>query len=252
MKGNMIEKIEAELKRLKGKKLPSEKVDKKVDNSIELSAEQLWLKNRWGRITGTKVKPLSVVPRTRKTQINADEFNDTELELLAENLSNFDELMGTVYYNARDRGHFLEPKAVTYVNECFDTKFKQVDNLVMYKDGNDNISLSPDGLDNDNTKAIEIKCFEPKNHLKAVLETDKLKYEQLPQIIQYFVVIKDLKECWLCFYNPDFKDKELRLKRVIYKRDELNELIDKQTKMQLSILHKLGRAKAHLMVNGLN
>jgi hypothetical protein len=201
------------------------------------STKSEWLANRWGKITGSIVKGLKVKPR-KPTVIGEHTLNETELEILAERLSSFDQRLGKDYFNAMERGLFLEPEAIARINKALKKHkiYRWNDCLVV--NSKIDAACSPDGLSieqpDDTTivghKAVEKavyayegKCLSPKEHLRNYfLEPEKVDYYD--QVIQYFAVMPKLKVVILHFYNPEMR-KDLQSYYKLYHRKEHQEQI---------------------------
>jgi hypothetical protein len=257
------------LSNLKQVKLPKSDVDLEViDKHLEnntLSAEQMWQIDRWGKITGSRIKALLTNPRTRKTVIGDIELNEEKLALLSEQFSNYDTLMGVKYFNARDRGHYWEKPAVEHYNNNFLEKntprFVQVDYEIIVSKKNKKIAVSPDAYKKDKDtgkikQALEVKCLEDKNHLKMFNnlfvpkkdEKEKDPNEQIkiteyyPQLIQYFVVLPDVEKVIIYFFNHFANRKKLKGFRVELDRKKYIDDIEKQETKLNKIVNEVGQA----------
>ena len=129
---------------------------------------------------------------------------------------------------AAARGHIMEPYAVEDWNLNNGIKYYHWDDIVIKRNG---IGYSPDGLDieqipemgvelwADNksgklkipgrdqtfrapTRAIEVKCYEPKAHMKSLIETKEERDERL-QVAVAFMVLPKLKVVDVLWYCPE-------------------------------------------------
>jgi putative phage-type endonuclease len=168
-----------------------------------------WFHIRKGKITGTTLKAIMGTPKARKEAI---------YEIIAERLTIGVE-SETSYENAMDRGTRLEPDGIAMFE--FETG-KQVERVGFCEDDtNPMIANSPDGLIGKD-EAIEVKCMGGKNHIKMWLE-NKIPDEYEWQVVQYFIVNKDLNKLYFVGYNPDIPIHSLHIIEV--NREEIEEKI---------------------------
>ena len=131
--------------------------------------------------------------------------------------------------NRMDRGTRLEDEAIERFAK--ETGKKVNGDLVLcYREDNENIANSPDGLIG-NTEAVEVKCLNSASHIEAYL-TKKIPGEYKGQMTQYFVVNDKLKKLYFVFYDPrmpiDFFYLEITRKEV-----------EKEVKEYLELEHKM-------------
>lgn len=148
--------------------------------------EEEWLEDRFGKITGTRLKDL-VVKRGTGKKIGY-------YELIAERIA-----IPASSENAMDRGKRLEDLAIErFIQETG----KEVSNdLVMWhRDDEENIAVSPDGSIG-TKEAVECKCLSSARHIEAWI-TKKIPDEYEMQVIQYFIVNEELVNLYFVFFDP--------------------------------------------------
>lgn len=185
-------------------------ITKKYDSREE------WLADRFGKITGTKVKDV-IAKRGIARKIG---FYQLVADRLAIPADDEDE---------RDRGTRLEAKAIEeFVKK---TKKKVDTSLLMWqRDDNPNIAYSPDGVIS-KTEAVEAKCLSSARHLEAFIEQAVPKdYED--QILQAFVVNDKLKKLYVVFYDDRVVVKPFFYLEVERDQDKVNAYL-LQEKMML-------------------
>lgn len=152
----------------------------------KFDTEEEWLEARRGLITGTRVGKL-LSKRDRKPLAGY-------YELIAERVA-----IPHNGENVMDRGKRLEDEAVERFAD--ETGKKVTKELVLcYRDDNENIAYSPDGLIGE-TEDVEVKCLNSAAHIEAIL-TKEIPAEYRPQIIQGFVVNDQLETRYMVFYDP--------------------------------------------------
>lgn len=148
--------------------------------------KEQWLEARKGLITGTKAGKLFSKRDKKPLQ--------GYYELIAERIA-----LPPTEENAMDRGVRLEDEAIRRFEK--ETKKKVDGSLVTWhRDDDEEIAISPDGFIGE-TEAVEVKCLDSANHIKAFL-TKAVPSEYEAQTLQYFVVNEDLKSLWFVFYDP--------------------------------------------------
>lgn len=189
-----------------------------------------WEAIRRGVITGTKLKGL--LGRTRQDWI---------YQLVAERLS-----IGGENETDLARGVRLEDEAREKFMEATGKKVEQVG---FAKGNNEWIGLSPDGLIKNKgkyTEAIEIKCLAGKNHVKAFFER-KVPSEYEEQVLQYFIVNKDLKKLYFVFYDDRIQECPLIIIEV--NRKEIEEEIKLAEQSQKEALEKVEELLEKILFN---
>lgn len=183
-----------------------------------------WLHIRKGKITGTTLKAIMGTPKARQ---------DALYEIIAERLTVGVE---SDYENPMDRGTRLEPEAIAAFE--FETG-KTVEKIGFCEDDeNTHITNSPDGLIGKH-EAIETKCMGGKNHVKMWL-TDQVPDEYSWQVVQYFVVNKDLKTLYFVGYNPDIPTHSLHIIEVT--RESITDDIEMAQNAQETFLKEVNEA----------
>ena len=159
---------------------------------------EAWHFLRKGKITGTTLKSIMGTPKIRQ-----DALYGIIAERLTVGADNDEE-------NAMDRGNRLEPDAIA----MFELETgKQVERIGLVEDDdNPMMANSPDGLIGGD-EALEVKCLGGKNHVKMWL-TNKVPDEYEWQVVQYFVVNKELKKLYFVGYNPDIPAHPLHIIEV--------------------------------------
>lgn len=184
-----------------------------------------WLDARGGKVTGSKLSDLVVNRGTGKKK--------GFYELIAERIATKpdDE-------KPMDRGHRLEGEAIQKFME--DTG-KLVDtSLVMWqRDDDDSIAISPDGFISEGERieeAVEVKCFDSANHIKAFL-TQEIPSDYQYQKIQYFVVNPNLQKLNFVFYDPRIPCKPYFVIEVY--REEVQAEVDEMLELQKTTLAEI-------------
>jgi len=175
-----------------------------------------WLADRFGKITGTKVKDV-IAKRGISRKIGFYQLVADRLAIPAD-----DE-------DKRDRGTRLEAKAI---EEFIKKTKKKVDTslLMWQRNDNPNIAYSPDGVIS-KTEAVEAKCLSSARHLEAFIEQSVPKdYED--QVLQAFVVNDKLKKLYVVFYDDRVVVKPFFYLEVERDQDKVNAYL-LQEKMML-------------------
>lgn len=182
-----------------------------------------WFHLRKGKVTGTDLKSIMGTPKARQEAIY--EIIAQRLTVGIENDLN--------YENAMDRGNRLEPEAIAMFE--FETG-KKVERIGLCEDDdNPLIANSPDGLIGKH-EAIEVKCMGGKNHIKMWL-TNEIPDEYEWQVVQYFIVNKDLQKLYFVGYNPDIPSHALHIIEV--KREDIAEQIQEAEYKQSKFLDEV-------------
>lgn len=84
---------------------------------------------------------------------------------------------------------------------------------------------SPDGII-DIYEWIEVKCFNTSNHIKCIIN-NVVPSENMPQIINYFVINPDLKKVHFILYDPRVKTESKKLHIIEVLRESVQKDIDK-------------------------
>lgn len=182
-----------------------------------------WLQQRRSVLTATEIsKLLPELKRAAKSK--PGEISPGFAAIWAEKHSDVE--LDTSSVNAAARGHIMEPWVVNAYNDqvAAGERFNHWDDCVIC---NDLVGFSPDAMDimqqqehpklkvspNGETlvtgklvypspkRIMEIKCYEPANHMKACI-TGKHEHKELMQVATAFYVLPKLQEAKLCFCCP--------------------------------------------------
>ncbi len=178
-----------------------------------------WLKERAGKISGTKLWDVMGTPVAQLTLM---------YELISETISPIEETFKTA---AMQRWNDLEWPAIARFEEETGKKVEEVWLIIR----NDWHILSPDGiiLNEDTwlyTEAIEVKCLGAKVMLrymgcKTFSDIFKVKHKDAKkyywQVVNYFLVMEDLEELTFYMYNPDIYEYENQVFQLTVTREEL-------------------------------
>lgn len=158
-----------------------------------------WLEMKHAKIGGTRAKLLHV-----KT--------DTLLiEMLAETIEPFDEDADESYKSdAMENGSNLEPQARIELEAYTGVHFKECGWI---QSDNQIVGISPDGISDCETIQCEIKCPQPKAHIRMCLN-DEIPREYIPQCVHAFVVNSKLEKLYFCSYRPENTLKPLFVKEL--------------------------------------
>jgi len=198
-----------------------------------------WLQARRDVLTASEIK--AMLPEYKRMLKKPEgELSLGFFALCGEKLSN--DIPDPESTGAAARGHILEPYAVDDWNQNFPKdKYHHWDDIVIKRNG---LGYSPDGLDipqliemgvqlswseknhclkrqNETykppTRAIEVKCYEPKNHMKGLIIPKEDRDERLQIAVAFMVLpsIEYVDVLWYCpeAYLPMYKER--------YTRDEL-------------------------------
>ena len=183
-----------------------------------------WLKARKDVLTASEIK--AMLPEYKRClKKKSGELSPGFFALCGDKLSvNEPDPVST---GAAARGHILEPYAIEDWNKHHPhEKYEHWDDLVIKRNG---IGYSPDGLDGTQTpmmgvelwsneanmlftpdknkikfcptRAIEIKCYEPKAHMKNLIVPKEDRDERL-QVAVAFMVLPKLKHVDVLWYCP--------------------------------------------------
>lgn len=149
-----------------------------------------WRQLRLGKITGSKLGDI-VTLKGDKKKIG---FYQLIADRVAIEPGDEDPL---------ERGHRLEQEAIEEFQKDSGLTVER-DIGLLISDENPNIACSPDGLiivDKKFKKAVEVKCLSSARHIQAFIEK-KVPDEYYEQVLQYFIVNKDLEMLYFVFYDP--------------------------------------------------
>lgn len=181
-----------------------------IIRGIEQGSEE-WLKLRLGVATASNFDKIITPTGKESTQ-----FEKYALELATQLLVSEPDL--TYKNEIMQRGNTLEPLARQFYQEA---TLNFVDEITMFKSDCGNFGYSPDGLVGEEG-LIEIKCPLATTHLKYLID-DKLPSEYIPQV-QGGLFISGRKWCDFVSFHPNFKEKNLFVKRVERDDDFISKL----------------------------
>lgn len=206
----------------------------KIIKLSQTEDREAWLEARRGLITGSKAR--KVKPLSRGTDRTPAGF----WEILAEKIS-----IAKDGEPDMDRGHRLEVEAIEIAGNKLELDF-DTDCGMWVSDENASIAVSPDGSEkSDNpTFAAEAKCLSSGNHLKYLVKDLRARksdsyraIDSIPneatsayreQVIQYFVVNKDLKVLYFVLYDDRIAYEHLTHHIITIFRDEIENDIEAQ------------------------
>lgn len=155
-----------------------------------------WEQFRIGKITGSRLKDLIV---KRGTEMKKGYY-----DLIAERLvvaNEYDEVP------AMQRGNVLEPIAVQlFAEEMLNVNGTPMNEweaglVIWQREENPDIAISPDAYHIDLEKAVEVKCLNSGEHIKAFLNKEiPDQYEE--QVVQYFIVNDKLETLYFAMFDP--------------------------------------------------
>lgn len=235
----------------------------------EVSAD--WLQARRDVLTASEIR--AMLPEyKRMLKKKPGEISPGFFALCGAKLSHDDP--DPISTGAAARGHIMEPYAIIdwNVNECSkpEDDYYHWDDIVIKRNG---IGYSPDGLDipqlpemgvqvdwseknnclvvqNETfslpSRAIEVKCYEPKNHMKNLI-VDKKDREERLQVAVAFMVLPSLKHVDVLWYCPDAP---VPMYKERYKKSDLKAEIEVITGM-LKIFHEHMKLIREYKSNGL-
>lgn len=168
-----------------------------------------WKSLRLGKITGTRLKGI-------RASNNLPVIDEMISEIVTGSAEE-------IYLNsAMIRGNEKEPEARNLYIEKTGINIEEVGFCISLD--NDYIGLSPDGLTEDRSGAIEIKCPSTKRHIQNI-RMNIIPSDYKDQVLMYFILNDSLE--WLDFisYDDRFTIKPIWIKRTT--REELAEDIEK-------------------------
>lgn len=154
-----------------------------------------WLETRHAKIGGT---------RAGQVKVDSDTL---PIELAAEITEGFVEDEDAFVSKDMLRGSELEPLARRKASEYIGVDFKEFGWL--QSDDNELLGISPDGLSEDHTQAIEIKCPGAKKHITTCL-SGVIPKDNIEQCIHYFTVNPKLQKLHFISFRPE-SPKELKV-----------------------------------------
>ena len=157
-----------------------------------------WFELRWGKITGTASKGLFVKSDTLLIDLIAQNTEDWEME---DTYASADMVRGTE----------LEVYAREAISDELFISFKEVGFL--QNASIPILCISPDGLSEDDTIGLEIKCPRAKKHTETIL-SNEIPSDNIHQVLHYFTVNPKLETMYFVSYRPESKVKPLWYKSL--------------------------------------
>jgi len=179
-----------------------------------LQGTPMWFELRWGKITGTASKGLFIKSDTLLIDLIAQNTEDWEME---DTYASADMVRGTE----------LEVYAREAISDELFISFKEVGFL--QNASIPILCISPDGLSEDDTIGLEIKCPKAKKHTETILNND-IPSDNIHQVLHYFTVNPKLETMYFVSYRPESK-----VKPLWYKSLTRDSLIDLGTKAKPNI-----------------
>ena len=158
----------------------------------------MWFELRWGKITGTASKGLFVKSDTLLIDLIAQNTEDWEME---DTYASADMVRGTE----------LEVYAREAISDELFISFKEVGFL--QNASIPILCISPDGLSEDDTIGLEIKCPKAKKHTETILNNE-IPSDNIHQVLHYFTVNPKLETMYFVSYRPESKVKPLWYKSL--------------------------------------
>jgi hypothetical protein len=161
-----------------------------------------WFEIKWGKIGGTLAKGLHTKGDT------------LFIDLLSQHLEEFEPSEGFSNEHT-ERGNDLEPFAREYLQKYTGYTFRDFGWL--QSEENELLGISPDGLTECLTIAMESKCLSRKKHTEILL-TNEIPLEYIHQCIHYFTVNASLEKLYFCAFRPESVKsfvKELTLDSIV-------------------------------------
>lgn len=137
--------------------------------------------------------------------------------------------------SAMERGTRLEPEAL---EEFAKETGLEVDAslILLQRDDDDAIAVSPDGMIFGDKEAVEVKCLSSARHIEALL-TNKIPDEYHYQILQYFIVNDNLERLYFVMYDPRIMAKPFFYFTV--ERKEMQAEVDMYLNYQREIMEEV-------------
>lgn len=193
--------------------------------SSEPTVEEIesWKAGRRTKITGTRLKDIVVLRGTGEKK--------GFYELVAERLA----LPRPENENVMERGHRLETEAISICEQELGKTFNK-DLVIWEREDEQAISISPDAYLEDFTEAVEVKCINSADHIKAVLE-NAYPDEYYFQALQYFIVNEKLEKLHFIMYDPSLTVKQYI--RFEINREDVQDDVEKYLEYQRLKLEKI-------------
>lgn len=188
-----------------------------------------WQEFRKGKCMGSKVGDILSKRETKGRKVGF-------YQLIADKVAIEDEDI-----DGMDRGHRLEDEALSLYEETEGKKYRR--GLVCVSDEDPDMGISPDGLSDDETEAVEVKCLSTRIYLKAYFEKtipDEYEFQKL----QYFIVNPKLEQLHFVFYDPRVTAKPLFWITVF--REDVADEVEVYKQKELEVLKEVNRLVAEL------
>ncbi len=157
-----------------------------------------WHHVRWAKVGGTLCKGLFVDSDTLFIDIFSQKTEDFQLE---EGFQN----------DIMIRGQDMQPEAMKFLNDFKGLNLKETGWLQCEE--NELIGFSPDGISDDETVMAEIKCFQRKEHAKAIISKE-IPDKHIHQCLHAFVVNPKLEKLYFIAYRPENNLKNYFMKEL--------------------------------------
>ena len=175
-----------------------------IYDKIEQRSEE-WHELKHGKIGGTLSKGLFVK-------------SDTLLnEILSQKLEDYEAQDSFISYDMQ-RGIDLEPFALAEIEKEIFVTFNQVGFL--QSASIPLLGISPDGISEDETIQVEIKCPGSKKHTETICN-DEIPQDNIHQVLHAFTVNPELEQMYFVSYRFENKIKPLWYK-MLTKDSEIN------------------------------
>ena len=196
-----------------------------------------WKQLREGRLTGTKIGSIYAKSRKQGEVFDMNKHLLGFYELLAERLTDSDDLSSSV-----ERGKELESEALEVASDELGIDFVKGNVWELDK----NHIESPDGYTSDLKMAIEIKCLSSARHIQAIYEDIPPK-EYETEYANYFLVNNELEVLIVFLYDPRFINDKLRTHYWFLNRMDLMPQIKALKAVKKQVLKELKEAERKFM-----
>lgn len=175
-----------------------------IYDRIEQRSEE-WHELKHGKIGGTLSKGLFVKSDTLLNEILSQKLEDYEPQ-------------DSYISSDMQRGIDLEPFALEELSKEIFVKFKQVGFL--QNTAIPLLGISPDGISEDETIQVEIKCPAAKKHTETICNNE-IPNDNIHQVLHAFTVNPELEQMYFVSYRFENKIKPLWYK-MLTKDSEIN------------------------------
>lgn len=193
---------------------------------IKFQEQSDWMNARRTKITGSRLVDVVVLRGTTEKKA----FWELVAERLAKPRKEGEKPM--------ERGHELEQIAVELCEKELGKTFNK--DLVMWeRDDDECIAISPDAYAEDLKEAVEVKCLNSADHIKALVNKGYPE-EYRFQIYQYFIVNPELEKLQFVMYDPSFLEK-FQYIRFEITREEVQDKVDEYLEYQRKTLERINK-----------